>query len=51
MDNVNSKLTSIIDELIINIKNAQLHESWLIIKYPTKFKIGYGGFIIPSGSS
>ena len=29
-DNVNSKLKSIIDELIVNIENAQLHESGLI---------------------
>ena len=50
-DNVNSKLNSIIDELIVNIENAQLHESGLIIKYITKFKIGYGGFRIPTGSS
>ena len=49
--NVNSKLNGIIDELIANIENAQLHESGLIIKCITKFKIGYGGFRIPNGSS
>ena len=51
MDNVNSKLSSIVDELIVSIENAQLHESGLIIEYITKFKIGYGSFIIPTGSS
>ena len=51
MDNVNNELNSIIHELIINIENAQLHESGLIIRYITKIKIGYGGFIIPTGSS
>ena len=50
-DTVNSKLNSITDELIIDIENAQLHESGLIIEYITKFKIGYGGFRIPTGSS
>ena len=50
-DNVNSKLNSILDELLINIENSQLHESGVIIKYIIKFKIGYGGFRIPSGSS
>ena len=43
MDNVNGKLYSISDELIINIENTKLHESGLIIRYITKFKIGYGG--------
>ena len=51
MDNVNSKLNSIIDERRTSIENAQLHENGLSIKYLTKFKIGYGGFIIPTGSS
>ena len=41
----------VIDELITNIENAQLHESGLIIRYINKFKIGYGGFKIPNGSS
>ena len=37
---------------IANIENAELHASGLIIKkYVTKFKIGYGGFRIPNGSS
>ena len=40
MDNVNGKLNGIIDKLIINIENAQLHESVLIMKYITKFKLG-----------
>ena len=30
-DNVNSKLNRIVDELIVNIEKAQLHESGLII--------------------
>ena len=51
MYNVDSKLNSIIAELIINIGNAQLHESGSIIKYITEFKIGYGGFTTPTGSS
>jgi len=51
MDNVSSKLNRIIDELILNIENAQLHESVSIIKYITKVNIGYGGFTIPTGSS
>ena len=42
---------SVIDELLMNIDNAQLYESGLIIEYITKFKIGYGGFRIPTGSS
>ena len=37
--NVNSKLNIVIDELIANIENAQLHESGLIIKYINKFKL------------
>ena len=37
-DNVNSKLNSIINEFIMNIENAQLHESGLIIKHITAFK-------------
>ena len=49
--NVNSKIKSIIDELIINIENAQVHESGLTIKYITKSEIGYRGFRIPNGSS
>jgi len=51
MDNFNSKLNSTSDELIITIESAQLHERGLIIKYITKFKIGYGGFKAPTGSS
>ena len=51
MDNVNSKSNSIIDELIVNNENSQLHQSGLIIRYITKSKIGYGGIIIPTGSS
>ena len=52
MDNVDSKLNNIPDELIINIENAQLHESGLIIiRYITNFKIGYGVFKIPTRSS
>jgi len=50
-ENVNSKLNDIIDELLINIENSKLHESVVIIKYITKFKMGYGGFRIPTGSS
>ena len=50
-DNVNSKLNKIIDELIINIENAQLHESGLSLRYITEFKIGYGGRRIPTESS
>ena len=50
-DNPNRKLNNINDELIINIQNAQLHESWLITKFITKFQIGYGGFRNPNGSS
>ena len=51
MDDVNGKLNSITDELIINIENAQVHESGLVVKSITKFNVGYGGFIIPTGSS
>ena len=51
MDNVNRKLNNTIDELIINIENDPLHESGLIIEYITNFKIVYGGFTSPSGSS
>ena len=50
-DNVNSKLNSTIDELVINIENAPLHESGLIITHITKFQFGYGGFRIQTGSS
>ena len=49
--NANSKLNIVIDELITNIENAQLHESGLIWTNKTKSKIGYGGFKIPNGSS
>ena len=51
MDNVNSKTNSIVDELMMNIENAKLHESGLITRYSTKCKIGYGGFEILTGSS
>ena len=51
MDNVNSKLNNITDELLINIEHAQLHESGLIMKCIAKFKIGYGGFKTPTRSS
>ena len=34
----------------MNVGNAQLHESGLIIEFIMKFKIGYGGFRIPSHS-
>ena len=44
-------MNGVINELLVNIENAQLHESGLIIKYITKFKIGYGGFRIPNGGS
>ena len=42
---------NVIDELIMNIENAQFHESGLIIKCITKFKSGYGGLTILTGSS
>ena len=50
-DNVNSKLDSITDELIMNIENSQFHESGLITKHIITITIGYGGFRIPVGSS
>ena len=35
----------------MNIENAQLHDSGLVIEYIITFKIGHGGFRIPSGRS
>ena len=44
-------MNGVIEELLSHIENAELHASGLVINYITKFKIGYGGFRIPNGSS